>query len=164
SRPAWRRQPPTTGQRSSGRGIRGWWRCDSPPRRGGTEQRAKSPWDLFQCLNDVTSSLIRRPGRSQSVWQSSVSRCSSASPCLRGDSNTKASNLLMSRILVTGAAGFIGFHLAQRLLERGDEVVGLDSVNDYYDVKLKEDRLSLLEGQSGFTFVHESLENTSAMQ
>jgi UDP-glucuronate 4-epimerase len=48
------------------------------------------------------------------------------------------------RILVTGAAGFIGFHTAKRLIERGDEVVGLDVVNDYYDPSLKEARLSLL--------------------
>lgn len=45
------------------------------------------------------------------------------------------------KILITGTAGFIGMHLAQRLLERGDEVVGLDSINDYYDVNLKLDRL-----------------------
>lgn len=48
----------------------------------------------------------------------------------------------MSRILVTGSAGFIGFHLAKRLLERGDEVIGLDSINDYYDVRVKHGRLS----------------------
>lgn len=45
------------------------------------------------------------------------------------------------KILVTGTAGFIGFHLANRLLERGDEVVGIDIINDYYDVNLKYARL-----------------------
>ena len=59
----------------------------------------------------------------------------------------------MANILVTGAAGFIGFHLSGRLLERGDTIVGLDNLNDYYDVRLKEDRLAQLEGRSGFTFL-----------
>ncbi|HVT04901.1 MAG TPA: NAD-dependent epimerase [Thermoanaerobaculia bacterium] len=58
----------------------------------------------------------------------------------------------MTKILVTGAAGFIGFHLADRLLRRGDEVVGLDNVNDYYDVTLKQSRLRQLEGRDGFSF------------
>jgi UDP-glucuronate 4-epimerase len=49
----------------------------------------------------------------------------------------------MSKILVTGTAGFIGFHLAKKLIERGNEVVGLDCINDYYDVNLKYDRLSI---------------------
>ena len=57
------------------------------------------------------------------------------------------------KILVTGAAGFIGAALSQRLLARGDEVIGLDNINDYYDVRLKEARLARLQGQSGFTFV-----------
>ena len=48
------------------------------------------------------------------------------------------------KILVTGTAGFIGFHLAKKLLERGDEVVGLDNINDYYDVNLKNARLAEL--------------------
>jgi UDP-glucuronate 4-epimerase len=55
-------------------------------------------------------------------------------------------------ILVTGAAGFIGFHVAQRLLHDGQAVHGLDNVNDYYDPALKEARLRLLAGQPGFTF------------
>jgi len=56
------------------------------------------------------------------------------------------------RVLITGVAGFIGFHLAKRLLARGDQVVGLDNLNDYYDVTLKEARLAQLKGQPGFRF------------
>ena len=48
------------------------------------------------------------------------------------------------KILVTGTAGFIGFHLAKKLLERGDEVVGIDNINNYYDVNLKYGRLKEL--------------------
>ena len=58
----------------------------------------------------------------------------------------------MARILVTGAAGFIGMHTATRLLDRGDTVVGLDNLNDYYLPKLKHDRLAQLSGRSGFQF------------
>lgn len=55
-------------------------------------------------------------------------------------------------ILVTGAAGFIGFHVVQGLCERGERVVGIDNLNPYYDVRLKRDRLHQLAGQGGFTF------------
>lgn len=65
----------------------------------------------------------------------------------------------MARILVTGAAGFIGFHTASRLLDRGDEVVGLDNLNDYYQVQLKQDRLSHLEGRPGFQAAKLALED-----
>jgi UDP-glucuronate 4-epimerase len=57
------------------------------------------------------------------------------------------------KVLVTGAAGFIGMHAAERLLARGDQVVGLDNLNDYYDVRLKLDRLARLTPQPGFRFV-----------
>lgn len=55
-------------------------------------------------------------------------------------------------ILVTGTAGFIGYHVAQALLARGEQVVGLDNLNAYYDVRLKAARLARLEGQGGFAF------------
>jgi len=57
------------------------------------------------------------------------------------------------KILLTGCAGFIGYTTTLKLLERGDEVVGLDNVSSYYDPKLKEDRLKQLEGKKGFTFI-----------
>ncbi len=67
------------------------------------------------------------------------------------------------RILVTGVAGFIGFHLAQRLLNRGDEVHGVDNLNDYYDVRLKQARLAQLEGRPGFSFQKLELADRTAV-
>jgi UDP-glucuronate 4-epimerase len=62
-------------------------------------------------------------------------------------------------VLVTGSAGFIGYHLAERLLRAGVSVVGLDSLNDYYPVALKEARNSRLLAQPGYTFHHKHLED-----
>ncbi len=67
------------------------------------------------------------------------------------------------KVLVTGAAGFIGFHTSQVLLARGDEVVGLDNLNAYYDPRLKEARLALLQGRKGFSFVKASVEDRAAI-
>lgn len=67
------------------------------------------------------------------------------------------------RILVTGAAGFIGSKLSERLLARGDEVLGYDNLNDYYDPRLKEARLARLTPLDGFSFVRASLEDRAAM-
>ena len=70
----------------------------------------------------------------------------------------------MQKILVTGAAGFIGFHLSRRLLEGGDAVVGLDNLNPYYDVTLKEVRLALLEKHGNFRFVRADLADRRSME
>tara|TARA_E500000178_G_scaffold314706_1_gene333140 strand:+ start:1867 stop:2874 length:1008 start_codon:yes stop_codon:yes gene_type:complete len=67
------------------------------------------------------------------------------------------------KILVTGTAGFIGHALALRLLARGDEIVGVDNLNDYYDVNLKKDRLSQLKPYPNFTDVRLDLENAESM-
>jgi len=67
------------------------------------------------------------------------------------------------KLLVTGAAGFIGSATAQRLLDRGDEVWGLDNLNDYYDVSLKRDRLARLQAHGSFRFVHADLADVQAM-
>ena len=69
----------------------------------------------------------------------------------------------MRKVLVTGAAGFIGFHLSRRLLANGDRVVGFDNVNDYYDVNLKLARLGQLEGHPRFRFIRGELADRRAM-
>src|SRR5258705_13750209 len=66
-------------------------------------------------------------------------------------------------ILITGAAGFIGSALALRLAERGERITGLDNLNTYYDVRLKEARLARLTGKTGFDFVRSDITDGAAM-
>jgi UDP-glucuronate 4-epimerase len=68
------------------------------------------------------------------------------------------------KVLVTGAAGFIGSHTTRKLIERGHEVVGLDNLNDYYDVNLKLGRLALLQKLPGFSFVKLDLADREGMK
>ncbi|PWK09685.1 NAD-dependent epimerase [Tumebacillus permanentifrigoris] len=70
---------------------------------------------------------------------------------------------MTKKVLVTGAAGFIGFHVAQRLLAAGAHVVGLDEINDYYDPQLKEARLAQLLPHESFTFAKVKLQDTAEM-
>ncbi len=70
----------------------------------------------------------------------------------------------MKTYLVTGAAGFIGFHVSRGLLERGDRVIGLDDLNEYYDVSLKEARLRLLTEYQLFSFYREDLANMEGLR
>ena len=68
------------------------------------------------------------------------------------------------KVLVTGAAGFIGFHVSKFLCERGDVVVGIDNLNDYYDVSLKEDRLALLAPYDNFSFQKAGIADRDAIE
>jgi len=67
-------------------------------------------------------------------------------------------------LLVTGAAGFIGFHTTLRLLQRGETVVGIDNLNDYYDISLKQARLAQLEKFGNFTFVKLDISDRGGME
>ena len=62
-------------------------------------------------------------------------------------------------VLITGSAGFIGFHLSQKLLDQNFTVVGFDNLNNYYEVSLKESRLALLKNHTHFTFVKGDLQD-----
>lgn len=70
----------------------------------------------------------------------------------------------MTRTLVTGAAGFIGYHVAERLIARGHDVVGVDNLNGYYDVRLKEARLARLEAHERFEFSRVDVSDRAAME
>ncbi|MCL7971259.1 MAG: NAD-dependent epimerase [marine benthic group bacterium] len=70
---------------------------------------------------------------------------------------------MVSHTLVTGAAGFIGYHVARLLLERGDQVVGLDNLNDYYDPELKKARIAQLDGMPGWNFERLDLADSEGM-
>jgi len=67
------------------------------------------------------------------------------------------------KILVTGASGFIGFHLSRKLAQTGNSVFGIDSLNDYYDVNLKTSRLSILKSFSNFTFLQTDIARQAAL-
>ena len=71
---------------------------------------------------------------------------------------------LQKPILITGSAGFIGFHISLKMLEAGWTVIGLDNMNDYYDVKLKQDRLSLLVQYPSFKFFRFNLGDNSSIE
>ena len=68
------------------------------------------------------------------------------------------------KILVTGAAGFIGSHVAHRLIDRGDKVLGIDNLNDYYDVTLKQARLDRLQARRNFRFLKADVADTPTIQ
>src|ERR1043165_8005794 len=88
---------------------------------------------------------------------------STCSPPRRSTEDCRSQELAV-KLLLTGAAGFIGFHTAKKLLARGDEVVGLDNLNDYYDPTLKRARLSMLEREPKFRFVKLDLSHKGGMK
>jgi len=69
-----------------------------------------------------------------------------------------------NNVLITGAAGFIGYHLAKRLLEDGCKVTGIDNLNSYYDVSLKKTRLEQLKPFRKFSFVQEDISNKESLE
>ena len=73
-------------------------------------------------------------------------------------------NHLKEKILVTGCAGFIGMHLSKALLEQGYDVIGVDNLNSYYDVKLKHDRLNILKKYGHFNFTKLDISNKAALE
>ncbi len=73
-------------------------------------------------------------------------------------------NLEFKTALVTGAAGFIGFHLSKRLLDEGHRVFGVDNLNDYYDVGLKKDRLETLKAYPAFSFHRTDLAHAADLE
>src|ERR1700693_1615560 len=89
--------------------------------------------------------------------------CSTSSICSRPTRPISDCKGTTMKMLVTGAAGFIGFHTARRLLGRGDEGVGIDNMNSYYDPALKAARLDLLEQHPNFRFLKVDIADRAAI-
>ncbi len=107
--------------------------------------RSSSPWRTRQFF-ELGTSGIRTFAKPKCRYLRHQARAAEGPASTADFDSTEIRNLRL-KILVTGAAGFIGFHTAKLLLERGDEVVGLDNLNEYYDVTLKHARLAILKGQ-----------------
>src|SRR5690606_24660506 len=86
------------------------------------------------------------------------------SQCNRASRKRMAGANEIQSVLVTGAAGFIGFHTTQALLDAGVRVIGVDSLNDYYPVALKQDRLASLRDRPGFTFHQLDISDHAALR
>src|SRR5690606_34354768 len=93
-----------------------------------------------------------------------ASTSSARSPATASTAASDPQPDIRMRVLVTGAAGFIGSHLSHRLIERGDEVLGYDNLNNYYDPALKQARLERLLPRPGFSFVQGSLEDRGTLE
>ena len=96
----------------------------------------------------------------RSFWHSAARQANQPSAASKASVQAQEDDRDM-KILLTGAAGFIGYHTAHLLLQRGDQVLGLDSLNDYYAVTLKQARLGLLEQFDGFRFVQADIADTT---
>src|SRR5690606_14046102 len=119
-----------------------WQQTSSP----GATMRSCWPWPTGNSSNSAPSG--------SAPWASPAACCSMSSKCCRASPSTTVYERKepSMRVLVTGAAGFIGSALSARLLARGDEVLGYDNLNAYYDPSLKEARLARLLPQPGFGF------------
>ncbi len=108
------------------------------------------------------TAVIRRPKKTKDPSHGIINKVD-YSPGKPQDSRHKLSYLFetMKKVLVTGAAGFIGSHVSEALLKRGDEVVGVDNVNDYYPVNFKRENLEILKRYPGFSFVEGELTDKS---
>src|SRR5690606_6918291 len=128
----------------------------APPRAGGGGRPAGPLPAAGRSAHRRQGGPARRRPRRRAVLEPMSERGLEGAPPAAGAPGART-------VLVTGAAGFIGFHLARRLLERGDVVVGVDNLNDYYDVSLKEARLGLLLRHPAFSFHRVDLADEAAL-
>src|ERR1700754_730358 len=151
------------------------WMCTAPGcvRPRPSTNTASRPW-LIQRMAPTTPWSSRwgiassspwaprafAPSANPSPWFTTSSTSCRATPWTDGFDRGTTS----MKVLVTGTAGFIGSHLALRLLARGDEGVGFDSLSDYYDVELKKARLARFADKPGYTHIHADLADRDAVE